>query len=80
MSVYLDGRLMRPEGQGGSASFGANDATGIVAIDDIVNVNDVAAIEIYATAANAPGELVPATGAAAQGACGIVAIWTGGRR
>ncbi|MHB1071044.1 MAG: hypothetical protein ACYC1W_14420 [Gemmatimonadaceae bacterium] len=80
MSVYLDGQLMRPEGQRGSLRSGASDPTGIVPIDDIVNINEVAAIEIYATAANAPGELVPPTGAAQQGACGIVAIWTGGRR
>lgn len=80
MSVYLDGHLMRPAGQRGTIRSGASDPTGIVPIDDIVNINEVAAIEIYATAANAPGELVPLTGAAQQGACGIVAIWTGGRR
>jgi len=40
----------------------------------------VAAIEIYASAANAPAELIPLVGAAQQGACGIVAIWTGSRR
>ncbi|MBI5599981.1 MAG: carboxypeptidase regulatory-like domain-containing protein [Gemmatimonadetes bacterium] len=79
MTVYIDGQLVRPEGQRGSIRSGASDATGIVPIDDIVNVSQVAAIEIYATAANAPGELVPLAGSAQQGACGIVAIWTGAR-
>ncbi len=69
MTVYVDGQMARPEGEGR-----------IVAIDDIVQASEVAAIEIYASAANAPAELVPLTGAAQQGACGIVAIWTGGRR
>jgi hypothetical protein len=80
MTVYLDGQLVRPEGARGSARSGGSDPRGIVPIDDIVSISQVAAIEIYATAANAPGELVPLTGAAQQGACGIVAIWTGGRR
>lgn len=69
MTVYVDGQMARPEGEGS-----------IVPIDDIVQGSEVAAIEIYASAANAPAELVPLTGAAQQGACGIVAIWTGGRR
>jgi hypothetical protein len=80
MTVYLDGQMVRPEGARGSARSGATAPGGIVPIDDIVSASQVAAIEIYATAANAPGELVPLAGAAQQGACGIVAIWTGGRR
>ena len=41
----------------------------------------IAAIEIYASTANAPAELVPITGpnANGQGSSGIVALWTGGR-
>ncbi len=80
MTIYVDGQMVRPEGPRGARNSGASDPLGMVPIDDIVNVSQVAAIEIYATAANAPGELVPLTGAAQQGACGIVAIWTGGRR
>ena len=67
MTVYLDGRLLRSEG-------------GVLALDDLLDANAVSAIEIYASAANAPAELIPLTGAAQAGACGIVAIWTGGRR
>lgn len=47
---------------------------GAVPIDDLVSGRSVAAIEIYASTANAPAELIPLTG---NGSCGIVAIWTG---
>jgi hypothetical protein len=39
--------------------------------------NEVMAIEIYPSTANAPAELIPLT---LRGSCGIVAIWTGPRR
>ena len=81
MSVYLDGVLLRPEPQRGSGGRNLDfRPISMVPIDDIVQVNSIAAIEIYASAANAPAELIPLAGAAEQGACGIVAIWTGGRR
>jgi hypothetical protein len=77
MSVFLDGRLLSAEDPGsGRMSSGAR---AIVPLDEVVDINAVTAIEIYASAANAPAELIPLTGAATQGACGIVAIWTGGR-
>jgi hypothetical protein len=79
MTVYLDGRLLQPEPPRGARSSG-RPSQGVVPIDDLVNLNEVAAIEIYASASNAPAELIPLVGASAQGACGIVAIWTGGRR
>lgn len=75
MTVYLDGRLLRPE-----PSRGRSRPDLIVPIDDVVNLHEVAGIEMYASAANAPAELIPLVGASQQGACGIVAIWTGGRR
>ncbi len=45
--------------------------------DKHVSANEVMAIEVYPSTANAPGELIPLT---AQGSCGIVAIWTGPRQ
>ena len=68
VSVFVDGILMRSLVRNGN-----------VAIDDFVDVNAVAAIEMYASAAQAPGELIPLVGSAKQGSCGVVAIWTGGR-
>jgi len=69
VSVFVDGSLLRPPTPNGN-----------VAIDDYVDVNTVSAIEMYASAAQAPGELIPLVGSAKSGSCGVVAIWTGGRR
>jgi hypothetical protein len=77
MSIFLDGRMLTPDYP---PNVRMTDPKAIVPIDEIVDPNSVAAIEIYASAANAPAELIPLVGAAQEGACGIVAIWTGGRR
>jgi hypothetical protein len=79
MTVYLDGRLLQPEPPRDPRASRSR-ASGVVPIDELVNLNEVAAIEIYASAANAPAELIPLVGSSQQGSCGIVAIWTGGRR
>ncbi|HEY3287872.1 MAG TPA: hypothetical protein VGJ96_12210 [Gemmatimonadaceae bacterium] len=86
MSVFIDGILQRPEMPRGGAGCGRGcreDPTSeraIVALDDLIDASVIAAVEIYQSAANAPAEMIPLTGAAQKGACGIVAIWTGGRR
>jgi hypothetical protein len=43
-------------------------------LDDLVSVTEVAAVEIYGSMANAPGELVTLS---RRGSCGLVVIWTG---
>jgi hypothetical protein len=48
-------------------------------INALVGGNEIAAIEIYPSVANAPSELQGAV-SSGRGTCGIVAIWTGGRR
>lgn len=48
-----------------------------LSIDQVVNGNEVMAIEIYPSTANAPAELIPLGG---RGSCGMVVIWTGGRK
>lgn len=48
-------------------------------INNIVGGNEIAAIEIYPSVANAPFEIQAAV-SSGRGTCGIVAIWTGGRR
>lgn len=68
ISVFVNGALLRPLARNGP-----------VIIDDFVDLNAVSAIEMYASAAHAPGELIPLVGSAQYGSCGIVAIWTGGR-
>lgn len=49
----------------------------LTSIDDLVNMNGVAAIEIYSSAASIPAELQRSLGG---GSCGLIAIWTGRRR
>ena len=46
-----------------------------VNIDEYINPNDLAAIEIYARGGNMPVQLQ-----AADAACGVIAFWTGPRR
>lgn len=69
MSVVLDGVPVAPGEEN------------VVPIDDVSPGGAVMAIEVYASAANAPPELTGVTGynSGGGGACGIVAIWTGGR-
>jgi len=48
-------------------------------VEELVSGSHVAAIEVYPSAANAPSEL-QARAMGGRGSCGIIAIWTGGRR
>lgn len=48
-------------------------------MEELVMGSAIAAIEVYPSAANAPSEL-QARAMGGRGSCGIMAIWTGGRR
>jgi hypothetical protein len=48
-------------------------------MEELVMGSAIAAIEVYPSAANAPSEL-QARAMGGRGSCGIIAIWTGGRR
>ncbi len=75
MTILVDGQRMNgvlQPGQGGGYRGDMN-----LTIDELVEAGSVAAIEIYASMANAPAELIPLTGG---GSCGIIAVWTGGRQ
>lgn len=69
MSIVLDGVPVAPGEEG------------VVPIDDVAPGGAAMAIEVYASTANAPAELTGVTGFNSSGgrACGIVAIWTGGK-
>lgn len=60
-------------GEAGTARFLATRQS----VDELISAMSVAGIEIYPTAAGAPVELQRAAG---NGACGIVAIWSGSRQ
>lgn len=51
-------------------------AKGYADINDLAPLGQVAAIEVYPSASNAPASI---TSAVRTGTCGIIAIWTGGR-
>jgi hypothetical protein len=61
------GRTVVPHGQAPDGQF--------VLVDNLVNVTEVAAIEVYPRGATIPPSL-PSVDAS----CGLVAIWTGGRK
>lgn len=91
MAIVVDGQLVRGTVQDavrsevptsidgrGSAQTGTSGAGGaLLDIDAIVNGNDVQAVEIYPSMANAPAELIQPS---ARGSCGLIVIWTGAKR
>ena len=60
-------------------SMGRGGMSSNLDINALVGGNEIAAIEIYPSVANAPYELQAAV-SSGRGSCGIVAIWTGGRK
>lgn len=81
MTILLDGMRATgtlEEGIGFGGMMGGGRTRSLMSVDELVNVNAVAAIEIYGSMAAAPVELQRAAGNSAG--CGLVAIWTGARR
>jgi hypothetical protein len=60
----------------GSSRRGSRETPPDISIEEFVNGLEIAAIEVYPSAANAPAE-IQARAMGGRGACGIVAIWTG---
>lgn len=86
MVVLLDGQrindMLEDPSSGIPTSLTARHSSGRVvrgttSIDELVAAQEIMAIEIYGSSANAPAELIPLTGG---GSCGIIALWTGPRR
>ena len=95
MTVLIDGRMICPESgcdrstaptaqvlnPGRKASIPARSSRTVssddqyVALDDIVSEGDVAAVEVYPRGASVPPGLPTV-----DSSCGVVAIWTGGRK
>ncbi len=80
MTIILDGQLLLGTLEEAVGNPRAPPTRSLAAIDDIVNIQSVAAIEIYASAAAVPVELQRAAGARMAQGCGLIAIWTGTRR
>lgn len=79
MDVLLDGqRLSGTLEEAMGMRPGKPDIRTLTSIDEIVNVQSIAAIEVYGSVAQAPVELQRAAGSSFG--CGLVALWTGSRR
>jgi hypothetical protein len=64
MQVLIDGMQQRPVGKGAN-----------IAIDDLLDAYDVAAIEVYNRGGNMPGSV-----RADDPMCGVLVFWTGSRK
>lgn len=73
-SINRQGTYTPPRSRGGQAGMNGN-----LDINSLVGGNEIAGIEIYPSSANAPYEL-QAAASTGRGTCGIIAVWTGGRR
>lgn len=86
-SILVDGQRIesQQERRRGLTSIDPNGTRRIgegrptVSLEELVPGSEVAAIEVYPSAANAPSEL-QARAMGGRGSCGVIAIWTGGRR
>lgn len=79
MDVLLDGqRLSGTFEEAVGMRPNKPDPSMLQSIDDVITTGSIAAIEVYGSAMSAPVELQRAAGN--NFGCGIVAIWTGGRR
>lgn len=78
MSILLDG--MRVTGtfeEGMSERINPPPMSSLISVDNLINANNIAAIEIYSSGASIPAELQRTAG---NTRCGLVAVWTGRRR
>lgn len=75
MAVIIDGRQVCPNGGclHGTPSNGVTDMNAVL-IDQVVDLNSVAGIEVYKRGGNMPSDFH------VDGECGAVAIWTGNRK
>ncbi len=74
MAIVVDGRQVCPTaGCHMQASNTLNEANSVL-IDEIVDLNSVAAVEVYKRGGNMPSDFH------VDGECGAVALWTGGRK
>ncbi len=75
MTVYLNGQRQLPEGGAGLQGFVPSNATptpkSVPWMDDVVSTNEIAGIEIYQRAVQAPPQYQML-----NGTCGVILIWT----
>lgn len=80
MTILLDGQRLLGTYEEAFGNPNPPPRSSLSAIDDVVNIQSVAAIEIYGSVAAVPIELQRAAGSRLSQGCGLIAIWTGSRR
>lgn len=77
MTILVDGVVMHQVFGDTRENYGEPVYSGArISIDDMVNAQEVMAVEVYPSIANAPMSIASKV---IGSACGVVAIWTGGR-
>lgn len=90
MNIVVDGQYVRATSQDAvveqhptsirrEGTYRPPPGSPTIELNSIVGGNEIAAIEVYPSVANAPFELQAAV-PSGRGTCGIVAVWTGGRK
>ena len=80
MTILLDGQRLLGTYEEAFGNPNPPPRSSLSAVDDVVNIQSVAAIEIYGSVAAVPVELQRAAGGRLSQGCGLIAIWTGSRR
>ncbi|MFM2139792.1 MAG: hypothetical protein RLZZ25_57 [Gemmatimonadota bacterium] len=80
MTILLDGQRLTGTYEEAIGNPSPPPMSSLASIDEIINAQSIAAIEVYGSAAAVPAELQRVAGGRMAQGCGLVAIWTGSRR
>lgn len=80
MTVLVDGQRLVGTYEEAVGNPNPPPMSSLAAIDDVVPVASIAAMEIYGSLAAVPVELQRVAGSRMAQGCGLLAIWTGSRR
>lgn len=80
MTIIVDGQRLLGTYEEAVGNPNPPRMSSLAAIDDVVNVQSIAGIEVYASNNSVPVELQRAAGARMSQGCGLIAIWTGARK
>jgi len=80
MTILLDGQRLTGTYEEAVGNPSPPPMSSLGSIDEIINAQSIAAIEVYGSAAAVPAELQRVAGSRLAQGCGLVAIWTGSRR
>lgn len=80
MTIIVDGQRLMGTYEEAVGNPNPPPRGSLAAIDDVINSQAVAAIEVYASNNSVPVELQRVAGSRMSQGCGLIAIWTGSRK